>query len=304
MAGRGFSSSWRRQAVPAVAALALGASMPAWGWAAEAHEPSRAGGAPGADAASVFAAPSAEIAVIVPPLSLSAAVSSDAGAPLHEAYAQAVVRRPWHRGQPPEPIPAPPVFVRPRQPAGWVTFRGGYFDQDDVGGDQWLAGFKLTGRVGDAFQLGVSTDWQYSSESVYGWVDSYLGPGGAPVDVYATQYETHSHLIPILAIAELRPDLGGASPYIGVGMGYEVLVVDVRDYVYGIEYDEDYGGFGVQPYAGLGIALGWGMQVFGEGYGNFSTVSRTVRDAYTGYLVEQKVDVDGFGLRAGLSFGF
>ena len=147
------SPSIRRPAGPVVAltAVALGALMPAWGWAAEAHEPSPAGGAPSAIAVSAFATATIGIASPVPAAVTATVLASSEGT---------VVRRPWYRdGSPPPPPPpvAAPVYFRPREPVGWVTFRGGYFGVDESSGDQWLAGFKLTGRVGDAFHLGVST---------------------------------------------------------------------------------------------------------------------------------------------------
>ena len=88
------------------------------------------------------------------------------------------------------------------------------------------------------------------------------------------------------------------------GVGYEVMVVEVRDYMVGVEYEDDFGGFGWQPYGGLAMRLDRSLQLVVEGYANFSTVERTVRDVQTGYLVDQEIDVDGFGLRAGLAFGF
>ena len=304
MQDRMSMSSSRPTAGPVLAAMALGAWMLAWGWAAEAHEPSRVGGAPSAIAVSVLATPSFGIDVMASPAVAVAPLSLDATGPAMAAAEPTVVRRPWNRGLPPQPAPVAPVYRKPPKPVGWVTLRSGFFDGDYVPKDDFLAGFKMTGRVGDALQMGISTDWQYHSETGVEWVGQYIGPGGVPVGVTTTRYESSSHLIPILGVVELRPDFGGVQPYIGAGVGYEVLVVEVRDYYYGVEYEDDYGGFGWQPYGGLGVTLGRNLQFVAEGYWNFSTVERTVRDLETGYLVEQRLDVDGAGLRFGLAFGF
>ena len=309
MGYRSASPSSRRMAGPVVAAAALGVWMLAWGWAAEAHEPSRVGPAPGALAVSVlgipavsaFATPAAGIGV-----SASVTAPAEPTPVVLAADPVGVVRRPWTRGMPPEPVPVPAALVpvRPREPYGWFTMRGGFFDSDGVADDDFVLGFKLTGRVGDGLHLGFSTDWQYHEQTYVERVDQYPGPGGAPVEVVVTSYETDSHLIPMMAVAELRPRFGPVQPFIGSGLGYEVLIVETRDYLMGYEYQDEFGGFGWQPYGGVAFTFGRAFQLVTELYGNLSTVERTVRDYDTGYLVEQNIDVDGIGFRAGLAFGF
>lgn len=289
---------------PALTAMALGALMLTWAWAAEAHEPSRAGGAPGALAVSAFATPAVGMAPDVGVSSESGEAAAGVGVTSAYASEQTVVRRPWVRGGSPQPVPVYAVRMPPPEPMGWLTLRAGWFDTDAIEDNDFVAGFKVTGRAGKALQLGVSTDWQYRSESAYERVDRYIDPSGNPVDVVASGYESHSHLFPILAVVEVRPAPGDVQPYLGVGVGYEALVVEVRDYQLGIEYDDEFGGFGWQPYGGVSMTLGRNLQFTAEAYGNLSTVERTVQDYETGYLVEQRIDLDGFGLRAGLAVGF
>lgn len=311
MRSRIASCPIRRPAGPALAAAALGVWMLSWGWAAEAHEPSRVGPAPGALA--VSAPGSLAVSAFATPavgFGVSASVTAPAEAPeapvLLAGDPVGVVRRPWTRGQPPEPVPVPAALVPmpPPEPYGWFTMRGGIFDADGVTEDDFVLGLKITGRVGNGMHMGISTDWQYHEVTYVERVDQYSGPGGAPVEVTVTSHEVESHLIPMMAVFEWRPRFGPIQPFIGSGLGYEILVVETLDYRTGYEYQDDFGGFGWQPYGGVAFTFGRAFQLVTEVYGNLSTVERTVRDYQTGYLAEQQVDVDGIGLRAGLAFGF
>lgn len=291
------------------AGAALGVWMLVWAWAAEAHEPSRTGGAPSAapvPAGGVEALAAADAPLAVSPLAggsvLLATPSGSTPVLLAQTEGQ-VVHRQWNRrSSKPKPQPQPPR--RPPEPRGWVTLRGGYFDADGAATGDWVAGFKITGRVGSVFQAGIATDWQRRTETGIELIESHSYPGGSPVYVGVPRYESASNLVPILAVLEARPYLGPVQPYMGVGMGYEAMVVEIRDYALGIRYYDHFGGFGWQPYGGLAVALDRRVHLVGEAYGNFSTVSRTVRDYDTGLAIKQKIDADGFGFRGGLSFAF
>jgi hypothetical protein len=265
--------------------MALGAWMLAWGWAAEAHEPSYAGGAPSVVSVSSLPSPSPLLAAQV------TAWQSGDGPVLERRDLE---RRTWHRQR----------SFWDRENRGWATVRGGFFDTEHVGRNDWMAGFKVTGTVSDFLQIGISTDLQRRSEADRVRIEEFRDPSGNPVRTTVTTFESSSNLIPILGVVELRPAVGPVRPYVGFGAGYEALVVEVRDFVTGIEYQDDFGGFGCQPYAGVGLVVARNAQVVGEVYRNFSTVSRTVRDIGTGALVDQEIDVDGVGFRAGLSIGF
>jgi hypothetical protein len=101
----------------------------------------------------------------------------------------------------------------------------------------------------------------------------------------------------------MRFPSAGFQPYFGLGAGYEVLVVDGTDFASGNDFSDTFGGFGWQAHAGVSFPLGPSTRLVGEGFWNHSTVTRKIRDEFTGERVKEEIDVNGAGLRAGLAFG-
>jgi hypothetical protein len=266
----------------------LGAWLLAWGWAAEAHEPSYADGAPGSPAITPTDA-AAVVAALDSPSEFSLAFDSPPpGAAL--AYRQrtvdpVVVRRRWDR--------VPP------EPQGWAVVRAGFFDGENTGGNDFVFGSKFLGNVAPNVRLGGSLDWHHRSESATYVVDQ---SGGAVSQV--TLSEVSTDLIPVMGLIEFHMPTEGLRPYFGFGAGYEWLVVDVNDYQSGVFYEDDFGGFGWQAYGGLNVRLSRNLEIGGEAFWNDSTVEREIYDPYFGALLHEEIDADGVGFRGGLALGF
>jgi opacity protein-like surface antigen len=207
--------------------------------------------------------------------------------------------RRWRRRERPAPYRRQ---VR-RNSQEWLTVRGGFFDSDDVSENDWLVGLKFSADVANNLSLGVSTDLQRRSDAERSRVEEFRDPAGNLVRTTVTTFETSSNLIPILGVVEMRFPSMGIQPYLGVGAGYEVLVVDGTDFATNSDFSDTFGGFGWQGHAGVSFALGGNTRLIGEGFWNHSTVTRKIRDESTGERVKEEIEVNGAGLRAGLSFG-
>lgn len=296
-----------------LAAIALGACMLAAARAAEAHEPSAASGAPAAIVASQPSTPQSSPSALSSPSLLALPVVTPAEADASEPtllvaavagdrYGSRGYYRPRYRGR--------DDYYRPerrrwhREPQGWLTVRGGFFDSEDIDKNDWTVGVKATAGVERYLQIGASVDLQRRSEAERTRIEEFRDETGNPVRTTVTTFEASSNLVPILGVLEVQVPSVGVRPYIGAGAGYEALVVEVNDFETGAEFTDDFGGFGWQGWAGLGVPIGRRAQLVAEGYLNRGTVSRTVHDIDTGARVKQEIDVDGGGFRGGVSFGF
>lgn len=198
-----------------------------------------------------------------------------------------VVHRTWHRG-----------------PDGWFSLRGGFFDNENVPKNDWLAGVKLTGVISKGVEMGISSDYQRRSHTAGERIDEYRDPSGNLVKTTVPTAEVSSSLIPVLGILELRVPTPGLQPYVGGGAGYEFLIVDGDDFINNTHFSDTFGGFGWQGYAGITLAINEKARINAEGFWNQSDVSRHVQDPISGIEVKQQINVRGGGIRGGLSFGF
>ena len=193
---------------------------------------------------------------------------------------------------------------RDRNPQGWLQIRGGGFDSEDVSKDDWTLGLKAVGHVAPTVRIGGSVDLMRRTNSDRTIVTEYVDAGGNTVRREVTTGESESNLVPLMAVAEVVFPTPGVQPYAGIAGGWEFLNVQAVDYASGIEYEADYDGPGWQIYAGVGLALAPRFQLSGEVFHNESTVERRVVDPFAGAAYDERIDVDGTGVRAGLNFAF
>lgn len=215
------------------------------------------------------------------------------------------VRRGPRRGDYPRPRgeydARPP---RQRGIQGWISIRGGGYRPEDLPSDQWTLGMKVTGKVGDALRLGLSTDLHRRSDNQSTIVSEYVDPAGNRVTRRITTGETESNLVPILGVAEIEFPSAGIHPYVGAGLGWQFLNVRAVDFNSGIAYDTDYDGPAGQIYAGVEVPVAPRARVSVETYGHGGRVEQEVFDIATGVRVEERIRTNGWGVRGGLNFAF
>lgn len=193
---------------------------------------------------------------------------------------------------------------RDRSPDGWMQIRGGFYDSDGVGDNDWTVGFKLSGRVVPSLHAGIAADLHRRSDAQRTITSQYVDGAGNTVTTTSTSQQAESNLVPLMASLEFHLPTPGLDPYFGAAGGWEFLNVRVRDFTTGFADEADYNGPGYQLFAGLGIPLGPRAKLTGEAYWNGATLKRDVYDPSSGFLVEERIKVDGAGGRAGLSFAF
>jgi hypothetical protein len=115
--------------------------------------------------------------------------------------------------------------------------------------------------------------------------------------------QSSSHLFPMSAYLQIKLPIWFLSPYAGIGGGYEILYLTAQDYQTGQNYNATFGGWGWQTWAGVKLPLGGKVKLNGELFLNECAVERDVQDIY-GQRYQERVDVSGGGVRAGLGFGF
>jgi hypothetical protein len=193
---------------------------------------------------------------------------------------------------------------RDRSTDGWFQIRGGFFDGEDVTSNDWTVGLKASGRVLPSVTLGIAADLHRRSDAQRTITSQYVDATGNTVTTTTTSGQAESNLVPLMGSLEFHLPSRGVDPYFGVAAGWEFLNVQVRDYESGIDDEANYDGPGYQLFAGVGLPLGPRAQLTGEAYWNGATVKRDVYDLTTGFLVEERIKVDGVGARAGIGFAF
>ena len=93
-------------------------------------------------------------------------------------------------------------------------------------------------------------------------------------------------------------------PYVGAGLGYEVLQLSARNFQTGQDFDGTFGGYGWQVWGGAAWALSGRSRINAEVFLNRSEVSRNVSDPASGQDFRETVNMDGTGMRFGVQWGF
>jgi hypothetical protein len=198
----------------------------------------------------------------------------------------------------------PPQAPPPSRPTGFMQLHGGAFDPDGGAADQWLVGFRAGGSH-DAVQLGVAADYGHRSFTEEVVIAESVDPTGHVVTTTVETFSTSSHLVPVMAFVQVAaPAPLPLRPYFGVGGGYEVMVLDSRDFQTGEAHRGTFHGWGWQVWGGAALALGPRTNLVGEIFANDATLQREVDRFENGQPVREEVDADGVGLRVGLQFGF
>ena len=183
----------------------------------------------------------------------------------------------------------------------------GFFDPTDNFSTGFDGGLRIGPQVDPHIQIGLAVDWWHKSESSTMDLGTYPLPGGSSSEKLVLS-RTSADLMPILAFVQVSGDENmPVIPYAGFGAGYEWLFVSADDYLTQQSFEQTFGGFGWQAWGGAGIPLGGGTRVNGEVFYNGSEVGSDVDVIIEGFgpaTVRDVVDMNGLGMRFGISWGF
>ncbi len=180
----------------------------------------------------------------------------------------------------------------------------GFYDPSEGIGTGFWGGFRGGPWVDPHVQIGVGVDWFHKSEDVTesggGGID---GPGGVVIVPERTVSEYSVNMFPIYGFMQVAGDASmSVIPYAGIGGGYNVLFLTANDFETGEEFDGTFGGWGWQRFGGAAVPLSGRSRMSGEVFYASTEVGRDVEDITGEY--RETIDVDGLGVRFGLSWGF
>jgi hypothetical protein len=212
----------------------------------------------------------------------------------------------WARSDVRRYYPEPPrqhMTPVPRPILGWVTLRAGFFSSEDVSSDDFTMGVKSAWRLSPEVQTGIVVDWHMKSDATRTVESRTYTATGQPVVSQRAVYEFQSDLVPLMGLVEFHLPSGAIDPYLGASGGWEWLTVDALD-PSGFAYHAHYDGPGYQVYGGMNFPVGPRMKFNVEGFWNGATVKDEYFNGATGRPVEERISLNGGGLRGGLGFAF
>lgn len=184
----------------------------------------------------------------------------------------------------------------PRTRTGAIHLHGGVFSPIDQTITNAMLGARIGVHMGAPVLFGVSGGWVYHTKSLYDAASGDL-PGLEPRTVLAT---ANAHLIPAMLFVQATLWERFLSPYVGIGGGYEWLLLRAEDFRTDEVFSRTYSGPSWEWYAGVGLKMSRAARLDGELFYSAGTLGRDVLDA-NDRLLKETVDMDGVGVRVGLN---
>jgi len=190
------------------------------------------------------------------------------------------------------------------QPQYWAMLGAGTFDPSNQPGN----GLYVNGGVGsvlaEQIDLGLQVSWYHRSTGGEEFVREYDLPNGTHVTQVRATNSIDTDLVPVMGTLRVRiPVSSQLQPYVGGGVGWEWLTVQGTD-TNGVDFSNDYDGFGAQLFGGLNMNVARGTGLYGEAVWNASTPKAEFFDPSVGQVVREEVDFDGLAFHGGLRFMF
>jgi hypothetical protein len=188
---------------------------------------------------------------------------------------------------------------------GFITLKYGTFDPKGTPDGGSFLGFRTGAEWENRLTLSFNFDAYWRSFTEETVIAQEVDPNGNLIRTSATSLETSSTLLPLGVSLGLRlPGTQTLTPFVGVGIAYEVLINDIKDYQTGLEDTNVYGGPGWQLFGGLMFPVTSTARFLGELWYNDAEVSRNVDTYEQGLPVRETIDVSGLGARFGVEFAF
>lgn len=254
-----------------------------------------AGPSGGAFGVSALALPAASLAALVPDVEAVAfAPAPPAGTRLEATRYRP--RRSWsHRRH------------SSRSSAYGAPFQihAGFFELDENDSpSSFVIGMRGGPATDPRVQIAFGVDWMHNGERSRTVTGDPYQQGGVLVVPQRELSRASADLMPLTANLQINlADGGGLVPYIGIGGGYEVLWLSAEDFNTGEDYDATFGGWMWQLFGGLQLPLSGDARLIGEVFLHQGEAERDVEDL-SGARYREIVDLDGTGMRFGLSWGF
>jgi hypothetical protein len=187
----------------------------------------------------------------------------------------------------------------------FVHLKLGTFDPEGDGNGGGFFGFSTGVELQNRITAGFTADFYRRSFTDEVIIAETVDENGNVITTSVRRLDTSSNLIPLgVALGFRLPGSRTVTPFAGVGVAYEFLINDVENYELGVEDTNVYSGPGWQLFGGLLVPVTSDVRLLGELWMNDATVSRDIDRYERGLPVTERIDVDGFGARAGIEFHF
>ena len=197
------------------------------------------------------------------------------------------------------------TWASPYRSNAYAQLHGGFFDPNGDASNGSVFGFRFGTSLEDRAQLGVGLDWSHRADRSTAVVGTAPLPGGGTIERRRDLASMSSDLLPVQAFVQVSPmGLSQAGPYFGVSGGYEALFVSATDFATGSDYNATFDGWGWQAWGGFAFPLAERTRLTAEVFTNGGQLDREVDDPVSGLTYREIVNVDGAGLRFGLSWAF
>lgn len=221
-----------------------------------------------------------------------------AASPVEAGYPRRLTRRPRASRHPHYQAPS-------LDRESFVHLKFGAFDPDGARNGGGFFGLSTGVEFQNRVTAGFTADFYRRSFTDEAIIAESVDENGNVITTTVRRLDTSSNLIPLgVALGFRLPGSRTVTPFVGVGVAYEVLVNEVRNYELGIEDTNVYSGPGWQLFGGLLVPVSSDVRLMGELWANDATVSREIDRYERGLPVSERIEVDGFGARLGVEFHF
>lgn len=188
-------------------------------------------------------------------------------------------------------------------PETFGQIHGGAFDPEGNPEAGFLVGVRGGFAPDPHTRFGAMLDWSHKSSRSGTLVTSTPGPGGTTIITERDVASSSLDLVPLMAFIEFVPIPDGPiTPYLGLAGGVEWLHLNAEDINIPTEFDADYAGWGWQAWLGAAFEMGPHTRFNAEIFTNGAEVSRDAFDPFLGQDVSETVNMDGSGVRFGISW--
>lgn len=197
------------------------------------------------------------------------------------------------------------VEERSHRHASPFQVHAGFFELEESDApSSFVVGLRGGPATDPHVQIAFGLDWMHNGERSRTVTGEPYEQGGVIIVPQRELARASSDLLPITANLQVNLASGGpVIPYVGIGGGYQILWLSAEDLTTGEDYDATFGGWSWQLFGGLQLPLSGATRLVGEAFLHRGDAEREVEDV-DGFTYREIVDLDGGGLRFGLSWGF
>jgi hypothetical protein len=185
-------------------------------------------------------------------------------------------------------------------PEFWsIQLHGGLFAGNDVDAGSPMVGMRYCKRFSPHLQGGLLTGWTSMSESLEQPAD-----GSVTYDPQVELVRVDAGLLPVMGFLQVNlTEKFFLVPFLGIGGGYEWLIIDMLDNRTGLETHATYASLAWETFGGAGLRLNSKVQLNGELFYNGGRPGRNIIDE-SGHTWVEAIRANGVGVRVGLDMVF